>query len=336
VACVVDALDAWAVKCTVAREGRGVDHGARSSAVLDAGARTARADAAGWAGAGREDARVRRHRPHAHRRCPQRQTARGTLRTAAASRRSTLATQPTNSSMITMQLDPAMTSSRPWPRDRRSWDGSPTSQTRSCTSVGSVRRWLAARRRTADRRSLAKDRTTGRRARASESSPMPVHARNWANAIVSRGAAPGRVGRAQCRHSDGQARTGPSTKQSRRAQAAHAWFWAVAIVQHSGSAPASDYCFTAPERLLAPSMSANARVLTVPRSVVAMPLECGPQWGARVLLSMEMGKRQRTQRSCRKRRTGQRRTSCSWRQGTGPVKAAGRLISWVRRSRLGC
>ena len=50
--------------------------------------------------------------------------------------------------------------------------------------------------------------------------------------------------------------------------------WAVAIVQHNGSAPASDYCFTAPERLLAPSMSANASVLTMPRSAVAMLLEC--------------------------------------------------------------
>jgi hypothetical protein len=49
--------------------------------------------------------------------------------------------------------------------------------------------------------------------------------------------------------------------------------WAVAIVQHNGSAPASDYCFTAPERLLAPSMSANASVLTMPRSAVAMLLE---------------------------------------------------------------
>jgi hypothetical protein len=51
-------------------------------------------------------------------------------------------------------------------------------------------------------------------------------------------------------------------------------FWAIAIVQHSGSAPVSDYCFTAPERLLAPSMSANASVLTKPRSAVAMLLEC--------------------------------------------------------------
>jgi len=57
--------------------------------------------------------------------------------------------------------------------------------------------------------------------------------------------------------------------------AAHrACFWAVAIVQHNGSAPASDYCFTAPERLLAPSMSANATVLTMPRSAVTMLLEC--------------------------------------------------------------
>jgi hypothetical protein len=50
--------------------------------------------------------------------------------------------------------------------------------------------------------------------------------------------------------------------------------WPVAIVQHNGSAPASDYCFTAPERLLAPSMSANASALTMPRSAVAMLLEC--------------------------------------------------------------
>jgi len=50
-----------------------------------------------------------------------------------------------------------------------------------------------------------------------------------------------------------------------------------------------------------------------------------------------MEKRQRPQGSRRDRgRTGQRRASCSWGAGTGPVKAAGRLISWVRRSRLGC
>jgi len=56
-------------------------------------------------------------------------------------------------------------------------------------------------------------------------------------------------------------------------RAAGARSWAVAIVQHNGSAPASDYCFTAPERLLAPSMSANASVLTMPRSAVATLLE---------------------------------------------------------------
>jgi hypothetical protein len=50
--------------------------------------------------------------------------------------------------------------------------------------------------------------------------------------------------------------------------------WAVAIVQHRGSADASDYCFTAPERLLAPPMAANASMLTMPRSAVAMLLEC--------------------------------------------------------------
>ena len=74
-----------------------------------------------------------------------------------------------------------------------------------------------------------------------------------------------------------QSTSGPSATRPRkprpRRRRPRACIWAVAIVQHNGSAPASDYCFTAPERLLAPSMSANASVLTMPRSAVAMLLE---------------------------------------------------------------
>jgi hypothetical protein len=51
--------------------------------------------------------------------------------------------------------------------------------------------------------------------------------------------------------------------------------WAVAIVQLSGSVPASDCCFAAPDRLLATPMAASACVLTTPRSAVAMLLKCG-------------------------------------------------------------
>jgi len=57
-----------------------------------------------------------------------------------------------------------------------------------------------------------------------------------------------------------QSTSGPSATRPRkprpRRRRPRACIWAVAIVQHNGSAPASDYCFTAPERLLAPSMSA--------------------------------------------------------------------------------
>jgi hypothetical protein len=57
-----------------------------------------------------------------------------------------------------------------------------------------------------------------------------------ADATVRGSAARAQSGQALCRHCDGQARAGPSTKQSRRAQAAHAWFWANAQVANEAPA----------------------------------------------------------------------------------------------------